>query len=144
MLDIAQIVVSLGDTISSRIRNGPSNFYDIRVLHECIKALDAICFGQNPEIQGNAFFLCIFQFSSVLSINLSDVFLKQQTWDFVNRTVAALSVLALASQHSSDKNSFMKGHTPEDVLEVLLEWLRSLSLSDRTNRVMKVHFTGTH
>jgi hypothetical protein len=52
MQDIAQVVVSLGDSISSRIRSGTSNFYDIRVLHECIKALDSICFGQNPEIQG--------------------------------------------------------------------------------------------
>jgi hypothetical protein len=53
--DIAQNIVSLGDSISSRIRNGNSNFYDIRVLHECIKSLDSICFGQNPQIQGDSF-----------------------------------------------------------------------------------------
>ncbi len=82
------------------------------------------------------------QFNS--KINFLDMFLKQQTWDFVNRTVAALSVLAIGSQHSSHKNLFMEGHTPEHVLEVLLEWLRSLSLSDRTNRVIKVRFTGNH
>ena len=60
MQDIAQMVVSLGDSISSRIRNGTSNFYDVRVLHECIKALDSICFGQNPEIQGETCFLAFF------------------------------------------------------------------------------------
>ena len=69
MQDIAQIIVSLGDSISSRIRNGTSNFYDVRVLHECIKALDSICFGQNPEIQGETCFLCIFQWSSILRYN---------------------------------------------------------------------------
>jgi hypothetical protein len=70
----------------------------------------------------------------------SDVFYKQQTWDFVNRTVAALSVLAIGSHHSSEMTLFMEGHTPEHVLETLLEWLRSLSLSDRTSRVLKVRF----
>lgn len=71
---------------------------------------------------------------------ISDVFYKQQTWDFVNRTVAALSVLAIGSHHSSEMTLFMEGHTPEHVLETLLEWLRSLSLSDRTSRVLKVRF----